>query len=117
MWIIISIILGVIAILSLISNTVQSDKIRSLKYQLDYKRSRPQKLMMDADNKVVVFQFMSGINKDALKQFKNSSKSLIDKGYLVLAVDETFEVTNINFNDEDIDKAKYYVQRLFDKWE
>lgn len=105
MWIIISIILGAIAILSLISNTVQSDKIRGLKYQLDYRRSQPQKLMVDSDNKVVVFQFMNGISEDALKRFEDSSKALIDKDYLVLAVDETFEVTNINFNDEDIEKA------------
>lgn len=105
MWIIKSIILGCIALLSLISGSIKSDKIRSLKYQLDYKRSRPQKLMMNTDNKVVVFQFMTGISEDALKQFEDSSKPLIDKDYLVLAVDDTFEVTNINFNDIDIDKA------------
>lgn len=105
MWILTSIILGSIALLSLITGSIKSDKIRSLKYQLDYKRNRPQKLMMDTDNKVVVFQFMTGISEDALNQFKDSSKSLIDKDYLVLAVDETFEVTNINFSDEDIDKA------------
>ncbi|MDW4519833.1 hypothetical protein QI033_00505 [Staphylococcus saprophyticus] len=105
MWIIISIILGAIAILSLISNTVQLDKIRGLKYQLDYRRSQPQKLMIDTDNKVVVYQFMTGISEDAFKQFKDSSKALIDKDYLVLAVDDTFEVSNINLNDEDVDKA------------
>lgn len=105
MWVITSIILGCIALLSLISGSIKSDKIRSLKYQLDYKRSRPQKLMMDTDNKVVVFQFMTGISEDTLNQFKDSSKALIDKNYLVLAVDETFDVTSINFNDIDIDKA------------
>lgn len=105
MWIIISIILGAIAILSLISNTVQSDKICGLKYQLDYRKSQPQKLMIDTDNKVVVYQFMTGISEDALKQFKDSSKALTDKDYLVLAVDDTFDVTNINFSDEDIEKA------------
>lgn len=112
MWIISSIILGVIAILSLITGNIKSDKIRSLKYQLDYKRSHPQKLMMDADNKVVVFQFMTGISEDALKQFKDISKGLIDKDYLVLAVDDTFEVTNINFNDMDIDKAMQEWKRV-----
>ena len=114
MWIITSIIFGSIALLNLISGSIKSDKIRSLKYQLDYKKSRPQKLMMDADNKVVVFQFMSGISEGALKQFEDSSKSLIDKGYLVLAVDETFEVTNINFNDEDIEKAMQEWKRFKD---
>lgn len=114
MWVITSIILGSIALLSLITGSIKSDKIRSLKYQLDYKRSRPQKLMMDADNKVVVFRFMSGINEDALKQFKDSNKALIDKDYLVLAVDDTFEVTNINFNDEDIEKAMQEWKRFKD---
>lgn len=112
MWIIISIILGAIAILSLISNTVQSDKIRGLKYQLDYRRSQPQKLMIDTDNKVVVYQFMTGISEDALKQFKDSSKALIDKDYLVLAVDDTFDVTSINFNNVDIDKAMQEWERF-----
>lgn len=105
MWVITSIILGAIAIFSLISNTVQSDKIRGLKYQLDYRRSQPQKLMIDTDNKVVVYQFMTGISEAALKQFKDSSKALIDKDYLVLAVDDTFEVSNIKLNDEEIEKA------------
>ncbi|WP_436860465.1 hypothetical protein [Staphylococcus caeli] len=106
MWIITSIILGCIALLSLISGSIKSDKIRSLKYQLDYKRSRPQKLMVDTDNKVVIFQFMTGrLSEDALKQFEDSSKTLIDKDYLVLAVDDTFDVTNINFNNVDKDKA------------
>ena len=61
--------------------------------------------MIDTDNKVVVYQFMTGISEAALKQFKDSSKALIDKDYLVLAVDDTFEVSNIKLNDEDIDKA------------
>lgn len=105
MWIITAIIMGVITILSLITGSIKSDKIRSLKYQLDYKRSRPRKLMIDTDNKVVVFQFMTEISEDALKQFEDSSKTLIDKDYLLLAVDDTFDVTNINFNNVDIDKA------------
>lgn len=103
MWIIISIILGVIAILSLIFNKIQSDKVRDLKYQLDYKRNQPQKLMIDTDNKVVVYQFMMGISEDSLKQFEDSCKAFIDRDYLVLAVDDTFDVTNLNFNNVDID--------------
>ncbi|WIL68935.1 hypothetical protein [Staphylococcus cohnii] len=107
MWVIISIILGCIALLSLISGSIKSDRIQGLEYQLDYKKSRPQKLMMDTDNKVVLFQFVTGkMNEEVLKQFEQSSKELVNKDYLVLAVDETFEVTNVKLSDEDIRKIK-----------
>ena len=106
MWIIVSIILGAIAIISIITNTIQSDRIRGLEYQLGYKRNHIQKLMIDTDNKVIVYQFMSSISESALEDFKNTSKTLIDKDYLVLAVDETFEVININLSDEDTCKIK-----------
>ena len=106
MWIIISIILAVITILTLISNAYQSDRIKGLEYQLGYKRDSIQKLMIDTDNKVVVYQFMPGVSKKSLEDFKNASKTLTNKDYLVLAVDETFEVSKINFSDDDIKKIK-----------
>ena len=63
--------------------------------------------MMDTDNKVVLFQFVTGeISEEVLNQFEQSSKELVNKDYLVLAVDETFEVTNVKLSDEDIRKIK-----------
>lgn len=69
--------------------------------------SRPHKLMMDTENKVMVFRFdRSSISEDKLRQLFDNAKDLKEKGYDILVMDNTFDFSEINISKEEVEKLE-----------
>ncbi|WP_239734104.1 hypothetical protein [Mammaliicoccus sp. H-M33] len=106
MWIIISIVLAINSIWLLKVNKDLANRNEYLIRQAD-NNSRPHKLMMDKENKVIVFRFAtSSISKDGLRQLSDNAKDLKEKGYDILVMDNTFDFSNINISKEEVEKLK-----------
>ena len=106
MWIILTIILAINSMWLLKLNKDLANRNEYLIRQED-NNSRPQKLMMDKENKVIVFRFAtSNINENALRQLSDKAKDLKEKGYEILVMDNTFDFSEINIPEEEIKKLK-----------
>ena len=110
MWIILTIILAINSMWLLKLNKDLANRNEYLIRQED-NNSRPQKLMMDKENKVIVFRFAtSNINENALRQLSDNAKDLKEKGYKILVMDNTFDFSEINIPEEEIKKLKKVLQ-------
>ena len=107
MWIILTIILAINSMWLLKLNKDLANRNEYLIRQEEDNNSRPQKLMMDKENKVIVFRFAtSNINENALRQLSDKAKDLKEKGYEILVMDNTFDFSEINIPEEEIKKLK-----------
>lgn len=93
-WIIATILLGVIAIVSLIYNAVKDSKIDALEYEVAYGKRTDNEILIDNVNKLIIYQYRQGIlNVDAIERMKEGLDSFSDGEYKVLMVDDTFNVS------------------------
>ena len=107
MWIILIIILTINSMWLLKLNKDLANRKEYLIRQEEDNNSRPQKLMMDKENKVIVFRFAtSNINENALRQLSDNAKGLKEKGYKILVMDNTFDFSEINIPEEEIKNLK-----------
>lgn len=63
--------------------------------------------MMDKENKVIVFRLAtSNINENTLRQLSDNVKGLKEDGYKILVIDNTFDFSEINIPEEEVEKLK-----------
>ncbi|WP_145456458.1 hypothetical protein [Staphylococcus saprophyticus] len=93
-WIIATILLGTIAIVSLIYNAIKDSKIDALEYEVAYGKRTDNEILIDNANKLIIYQYRQGIlNVDAIERMKEGLDSFSDGEYKVLMVDDTFNVS------------------------
>lgn len=80
---------------------MQRSEIKRLKYKLENKRKKVNKFIVDNKNKIIVLHVENGlITPDVRKDINENFQELKDKGYYVIAVDETFNVIEKHFSQE-----------------
>lgn len=106
MWIILTILLALTCMWLIKVNKDLANRNEYLIRQED-NNSRPHKLMMDKENKVIVFRFAtSSISEDGLRQLSDNAKDLRGKGYDILVMDNTFDFSEINISKEEVEKLE-----------
>lgn len=107
MWIILIIILAINSMWLLKLNKDLANRKEYLIRQEEDNNSRLQKLMMDKENKVIVFRLAtSNINENTLRQLSDNVKGLKEDGYKILVIDSTFDFSEINIPEEEVEKLK-----------
>ena len=107
MWIIISIVLALTCMWLIKVNKDLANRNEYLIRQEGDNNSRPHKLMMDTENKVMVFRFdRSSISEDKLRQLFDNAKDSREKGYDILMMDNTFDFSEINISKEEVEKLE-----------
>ena len=94
-------ILSCIVLYLVITKLVQRSEIKSLKYELEKKHTKVNQFVVDSENKIVILHLENGlITPDVRKDINENFQELKDKGYYVIAVDETFNVIEKHFSQE-----------------
>lgn len=107
MWIILTILLAITCMWLIKVNKDLANRNEYLIRQEENKNSRPHKLMMDKENKVIVFRFpTSNISENGLRQLSDNVRDLRGKGYHILVMDNTFDFSEINLCKEEVEKLK-----------
>lgn len=93
-WITLSILLGTIAVISLIYNAVKDTKIDALKYEVSYGNRSDNQIIIDNEHKLIIFQYKQGLMKpEAILKMSKALDDFGNKEYKLLVVDNTFNVS------------------------
>lgn len=93
-WIILSILLGVIAVISLIYNAVKDTKIDALENEVAYGNRSDNQIIIDNEHKLIIFQYKQGLMKpEAILKMSKALDDFGNKEYELLVVDNTFNVS------------------------
>lgn len=92
-WIIATILLGTIAIVSLIYNAIKDSKIDALEYEVAYGEQSDNEITIDNEHMFIVYRY-DGQFKEAyeLEEMKKGLENFSDGKYKVLIVDNAFDV-------------------------
>ncbi len=93
-WIIAAILLGAIAVLSLIYNSIKDTKIDALEYEVAYGKRADNEIIINNEHKIIVCQYRKGImNPEMAEEIKEGLDNFGNEEYKVLVVDNTFNVS------------------------
>lgn len=93
-WIIATILLGVIAVVSLIYNAVKDTKIDALENKVAYGNRSDNQIIIDNEHKLIIFQYKQGLMKpEAILKMSKALDDFGNKEYELLVVDNTFNVS------------------------
>ncbi|GEP80692.1 hypothetical protein SCA05_24850 [Staphylococcus carnosus] len=93
-WIVATILLGTIAIVSLIYNAIKDSKIDALEYEVAYGKRTDNQIIIDNQHKLIIFQYKKGLMKpEAILKMSKALDDFGNKEYKLLVVDNTFNVS------------------------
>lgn len=107
MWIILTILLAITCMWLIKVNKDLANRNEYLIRQEGDNKSRLHKLMMDTENKVMVFRFdTSSISGDEVRQLSDNVRDLRGKGYHILVMDNSFDFSEIKLCEKEDEKLK-----------
>lgn len=105
-------ILSCIVLYLVITKLVQRSEIKRLKYRLDYKHKKVNKLVVDNTNKIMVLHVEDGeLTPSLIKSMSNDFQELKEKGYYAVVLDKTFGVNQKQFSIELATKLKHELNK------
>lgn len=107
MWIIISIVLAINSMWLLKVNNDLANRNEYLIRQEVNNNRPPNRLMVDKENKFIAIKFdKDRMNEEYLRQLSDDAKGLKEDGYNILVMDNTFDFSEINLCEKEVEQLK-----------
>ena len=107
MWIILTIVLAINSMWLLKVNKELANRNEYLIRQEVNNNRAPNRLMVDKENKFIVIKFdKDRMNEEYLRKISDDAKGLKEDGYNILVMDNTFDFSEINIPEEEVEKLK-----------
>ena len=107
MWIILTIVLAINSMWLLKVNKDLANRNEYLIRQEVNNNRAPNRLMVDKENKFIAIKFdKDRMNEEYLRKISDDAKGLKEDGYNILVMDNTFDFSEINIPEEEVEKLK-----------